>query len=61
MMELLAAEYNEEPLDNGELEGSGDDYSSQMEMEPDKHRKTYKNCGCICVKIHGNQGLKYHP
>jgi hypothetical protein len=28
MMELLAAEYDEEPLDDGELEGSGDDYGS---------------------------------
>jgi hypothetical protein len=26
MMELLAAEYKDEPLDDGELEGSGDDY-----------------------------------
>jgi hypothetical protein len=26
MMELLAAEYEDEPLDDGELEGSGDDY-----------------------------------
>jgi len=28
MMELLVAEYDEEPLDDGELEGSGDDYGS---------------------------------
>ncbi|KAF5342808.1 hypothetical protein D9758_013365 [Tetrapyrgos nigripes] len=28
MMELLAAEYSDEPPDGGELEGSGDDYSA---------------------------------
>jgi hypothetical protein len=27
MMELLAAEYDDEPPDDGELEGSGDDYA----------------------------------
>jgi hypothetical protein len=27
MMELLAAEYDEEPLGNGELEGLSDNYS----------------------------------
>ncbi|THU83616.1 hypothetical protein K435DRAFT_629745, partial [Dendrothele bispora CBS 962.96] len=26
MMELLAAEFSDEPPDDGELEGSGDDY-----------------------------------
>ena len=28
LMELLAAEYDEEPPDDGELKGSGDDYGS---------------------------------
>jgi len=28
MMELLAVEYDEEPLGNGELEGLSDDYGS---------------------------------
>jgi hypothetical protein len=28
MMELLAAEYDEEPPDDGELKGSGDNYGS---------------------------------
>jgi len=27
MMELLATEYEEEPPNDGELEGSGDDYA----------------------------------
>ena len=39
MMELLAAEYDEEPLGNGELEGLSDDYGSQMEKEPEKPKK----------------------
>ena len=45
MMELLAAEYDEEPLGNGELEGLSDDYGSQMEKEPEKHRKSQL---CLC-------------
>ena len=47
MMELLAAEYDEEPLDDGKLEGLGDDYGSQIEMTPEKIRK-------ITAEIHGN-------
>jgi hypothetical protein len=30
MMELLAAEYDDKPPDNSELEGSGDDYNSEL-------------------------------